>query len=292
VFDNVVIGVDGRSGGRAAVALAGQLAAPGARITFAHVYAGEGMVGRGARLGVVLERQAAEREIAGERAASSLDAGLSLITASTVSRGLHELAESRNADLLVVGSCHRGPIGRVLAGNDAVATLNGSPCAVAIAPAGYEDRSSKLSTLGVGENASPEGALGLEVAIALGHGLAAAVRVWSIVSLQDLPPGEIDPSDWQKTTERLVQEEKHRLERIPGIESEVTYGEPGDELLRLSEDVDLMVVGSRGHGPFGRLMNGSTSNYLAQRVHCPLLVVPRPKVVEAGKSQPTLTARG
>jgi nucleotide-binding universal stress UspA family protein len=255
VFDNVVIGVDGRSGGRAAVALAGQLAAPGARITFGHVYAGGGMVGRGARLGVVLERQAAEREIADERAVSSLEADLSLITASTVSRGLHELAKSRNADLLVVGSCHRGPIGRVLTGNDAVATLNGSPCAVAIAPSGYEDHLSKLKTLGVGENASPEDALAVEAAMALGNGLGAAVRVWS-------------------------------------IDSDVIHGEPSDELLRLSEDVDLMVVGSRGYGPLGRLMNGSTSNYLAQRVHCPLLVVPPPKVIEVEKPQPTLTARG
>jgi nucleotide-binding universal stress UspA family protein len=212
--------------------------------------------------------------------------------ASSVSRGLHELAESQNADLLVVGSCHRGPIGRVLAGNDAVGALNRSPCAVAIAPAGYEDHLSELTKIGVGENASPEGALALEAALALGKRLSASVRAWSIVSLQDLPRGETDPPDWLTTTERLVHEEKDRLERTPGIDGEVTYGEPSEELLRLSEDVDLMVVGSRGHGPLGRLMNGSTSNYLAQRVHCPLIVVPRPRVIEAEKPQPTLIARG
>jgi nucleotide-binding universal stress UspA family protein len=250
VFDNVVIGVDGRSGGRAAVALAGQLAAPGARVTFAHVYVSGGIADRGGGLVVLLERQAAERVIAEQRAASSLDSELSLVVASTVSRGLHELAESHNADLLVVGSCHRGPIGRVLAGNDAVATLHGAPCPVAIAPAGYEDHLSKLTTLGVGENASPEGALALKAALALGKGLGAAVRVCSI------------------------------------------NGEPSDELLRLSEDVDLMVVGSRGRGPLGRLVNGSTSNYLAQRVHCPLLVVPRPNASEAEQQHTTLNARG
>ncbi len=233
-------------------------------------------------LGEVLQRQAAERVIAEEQAAFSLDSELSVVMASTVSVGLHELAEFRSADLLVVGSCHRGPIGRVLAGNDAVATLNGSPCAVAIAPTGYEDHVSKLTTLGVGESASPEGALALEVAMALGQGLGAAVRAWSIVSLQDLPPGQVDPPDWLATTERLIQEEKDRLGRIPGIDGDVIYGEPSDELLRLSESVDLMVVGSRGHGPLGRLMNGSTSNYLAQRVHCPLLVVPRPRARSRG----------
>jgi hypothetical protein len=48
VFDNVVIGVDGRSGGRDAIALAKRLAAPDARVTLAHVYGSEGMLGRGA----------------------------------------------------------------------------------------------------------------------------------------------------------------------------------------------------------------------------------------------------
>jgi nucleotide-binding universal stress UspA family protein len=284
VFDNVVIGVDGRSGGRAAVALAGQLVARGARITFGHVYVSGGLVDRGAGLGAALERPAAERVIAEQLAECSLDAKLLVVVASTVSRGLHELAESQNADLLVVGSCHRGPIGRVLAGNDTVATMNGSPCAVAIAPAGYEDHLSALRTLGVGEHASPEGALALEAAVALGEQLGAVIRVRSVVSLQELPPGEIDPPDWPKTTERLIQEEKDRLKRIPGIDGDVIYGDPSDELLRLSEDVDLMLVGSRGHGPLGRLMNGSTSNYLAQRVHCPLLVVPRPKTTQLDQS--------
>jgi nucleotide-binding universal stress UspA family protein len=290
VFDNVVIGVDGRSGGRAGVALAGQLAAPGARITFADVYVSGGIVRGAGGLGVVLERQATERAIAEELAACSLDATLSVVVASTVSRGLHELAESQNADLLVVGSCHRGPIGRVLAGNDTVATMNGSPCSVAIAPAAYEDHLSTLTRLGVGEHPSPEGALALEAALALAEQLGAVIRVRSIVSLQDLPPGEIDPPDWPKTTERLIQEAKDRLERVPGIDGDVIYGDPSDELLRLSEDVDLMVVGSRGQGPLGRLMNGSTSNYLAQRVHCPLLVVPRPKATEAKQAQATLNA--
>jgi hypothetical protein len=32
------------------------------------------------------------------------------------------------------------------------------------------------------------------------------------------------------------------------------------------------IVGSRSYGPVGRLFNGSTSNYLARRARCPLLV--------------------
>jgi hypothetical protein len=42
-----------------------------------------------------------------------------------------------------------------------------------------------------------------------------------------------------------------------------------------SASVDLLVVGSRGYGPLGRLVHGSTSNELARVSCCPLLVLPR-----------------
>jgi hypothetical protein len=39
--------------------------------------------------------------------------------------------------------------------------------------------------------------------------------------------------------------------------------------------VDLLVVGSRGYGPLGRLIHGSTSLQLARSARCPLLVLPK-----------------
>jgi hypothetical protein len=86
-----------------------------------------------------------------------------------------------------------------------------------------------------------------------------------------LPPtGRTRPNDSSATRMRGSRS-------IVGVDGEGVYGEPGDGLARLSENVDLLVVGSRGHGSLGRLMNGRTSTYLAGRVHCPLLVLPRPK---------------
>ena len=55
----------------------------------------------------------------------------------------------------------------------------------------------------------------------------------------------------------------------------VSYGEPSGELWRFGQELDLLIVGSRGYGPIARLVNGSTSNYLARRAPCPLLVLPR-----------------
>jgi nucleotide-binding universal stress UspA family protein len=278
-----MIGVDGRPGGRDAIALAKQLASTDARMTLAHVYGSDGMLGRGGGVALIAERENSEQMLRHERVAGSLDAELVTVLGPHVGRALHVVARRQHVDLVVVGTCHRGSLGRVLVGNDALATLNGAPCAVAIAPAGYERHVSELATLGVGEDASPESALALAAALEVAERHGAAVRVLSVVSLRSLPSDRPVPSEWTAATERLIREERSRLDAIAGVEGDAVYGEPSDELDSLSESVDLLVVGSRGYGPLGRLMSGSTSNYLARHVHCPLLVLRRPK----STSEPT-----
>lgn len=71
----------------------------------------------------------------------------------------------------------------------------------------------------------------------------------------------------EKTLARLNQ---HGLEIIPRVES----GDAAAVLLELSEDADLMVVGSRGRGGFvGRLL-GSVSSALPAHAKCPTVIVP------------------
>jgi nucleotide-binding universal stress UspA family protein len=61
----------------------------------------------------------------------------------------------------------------------------------------------------------------------------------------------------------------------PGAEADVLAGRPRDELVRVSHDVDLMVVGSRGWGPVRRTLLGGTSRYLVEHAACPVIAVPR-----------------
>jgi nucleotide-binding universal stress UspA family protein len=49
----------------------------------------------------------------------------------------------------------------------------------------------------------------------------------------------------------------------------------GTTLVDFGAQADLLVVGSRSYGPIGRLINGSTSNYLERHARCPLLILPR-----------------
>lgn len=187
MFDNVVVGIDGRSGGRDAVALAKQLAAGDARITLAHVYGGTTMGGRASALAVPLELEASEQLLARAAADASVHTDTEVVYESSVGRGLHDLAECREADLLVVGSCHRGMLGRTVLGDDTGRALDGAPCAVAIAPRGYAAAgfaARSLSRIGVGCDVSAESAWALEVARALAARHGSTIKALSVVSLR------------------------------------------------------------------------------------------------------------
>ena len=60
---------------------------------------------------------------------------------------------------------------------------------------------------------------------------------------------------------------------------DVQRGRASASLLALSEEVDLLVIGSRRWGPLARVLLGGTGQQLGQGSRCSLLVVPRPGLV-------------
>ena len=129
MFKNVLVGVDGRPGGRDAIALARLLSEPGAKLTLVLVRSSE----------IAEDVAESEELLERERSAAGLDAELRSVIALNPGRGLHEQAERHGADLLVVGSCSHGTFGRAMLGDDTRAALNGAPCAVAVAARGYAE---------------------------------------------------------------------------------------------------------------------------------------------------------
>jgi nucleotide-binding universal stress UspA family protein len=275
VFTNVLVGVDRESGGKDAVALAKKLLAPGGELTLANVYSGNRhAAGTRSNDWEREEHEQVEEFLAGVCKDTGVEANLRWRDSSSIGRGLHELCELVEADLLVVGSSHRGLIGRVLIGDHTRAALNGAPCAIAIAPAGYAAQAVLMREIGVGYNGSAESdhAVLIGRKIAAEHG--ARLSAFEAVSLPTYTflggPAPVDHA-----LEDLVDDARTRIEDLGGVEAHAVYGQPAEELALFSASVDLLIVGSRDYGPVGRVVHGSTSSQLAHTARCPLLVLTR-----------------
>jgi nucleotide-binding universal stress UspA family protein len=273
MFENVLIGIDGRQGGRDAIALARQLAVPDAILTLGHIYAP--FLGRGAVEMLAIERRDAEEMLAHERALAGVDARLSVRGPRSVGRGLHELAEEQHADLLVVGSTRHALLGRVLMGDDCRAALNGAPCALAVAPRGYATVPHRMERIGVGYDASPESERAVQEARELAARHQAQVDAFSVVSLEDVKQDKPLPAEWPEAVDELIERRNQELARLDGVQGIAVYGGPREELVAAGWELDLLIVGSRGFGPIGSLFHGSVSRYLVGHATCPLLVLPR-----------------
>ncbi|HTS99039.1 MAG TPA: universal stress protein [Streptosporangiaceae bacterium] len=60
----------------------------------------------------------------------------------------------------------------------------------------------------------------------------------------------------------------------PEVTVSVTAGNPAEELVNASRDADMLVVGSRGSGGFGRLMMGSVSSQVSHHAACAVVIIP------------------
>ncbi len=276
MFENVLVGVDGRANGRDAIALAARLRGEGAALTLAHVRSGSLNPAHAVMAGVVEEeRDASIALLEQEREQAAADAELVSVVAGSPGGGLHRQAEEQGADLLVVGTCSRGALGRAMLGNDTRAALNGAPCAVAIAARGYSAEPKPIATVGVAYNASPESERALAQTTELAQSIGAEVRAMEVVTISSYTfsgPGAFAIGD---TVNTLVSEANDRIAKLPGVDGRAVYGLAGEELAVFSDELDLLVVGSRGYGPLKRLVLGSTSDYLQRNARCSLLVLPR-----------------
>jgi nucleotide-binding universal stress UspA family protein len=276
MFKNVLVGVDGRPNGRDAIALASRLTDPAGNLSLAHVHVDVLSPSHAITPGLLVdERERSHKLLEDERAAAGVKADLISIVAPNPGRGLHEQAEKQDADLIVVGSCGRGAFGRAMLGDDTRAALNGAPCAVAVASRGYAEAPRPLANVGVAYNDSPESKAALTLAQQLAAPTNAIVHALEVVSIPTYAYAGIIPPVIGESIEMMIQEANGRMKELPDVEGHAVYGLAGEELAAFGDQVDILVVGSRGYGPVKRLVLGSTSDFLQRHARCSLLVLPR-----------------
>jgi nucleotide-binding universal stress UspA family protein len=216
-----------------------------------------------------------------EARTAGLPADLLVRGGPSTARVLHELADELQASVLVIGSTHRGPVGRVAPGSTADRLLHGVSCPVAIAPQGLA-ADWTLNRVGVGYVDLRDGHGALRAAGAIGRAAGIGVHALTAVEPIDrsgsaaIAPYGAGGSD--EATSIAQRELDAAIADLPaGVHAtgEVRVAHPVDALAELSAEVDLLVCGSRGYGPRMAVLLGGVTHALVRRAACPLLVVPR-----------------
>jgi nucleotide-binding universal stress UspA family protein len=284
MLGTIIAGVDGRDGGRDALAFAGSLAgATDSRLIAVQVYPYEVHPSRGSLAQYEKDlRAATQSELERAVADAGVTARALVLGDLSPARALQRVAESEHADLLVVGSSHHGALGHVLVGDVATSVLHHAPCAVAVAPHGYAANGRPVHTIGVGFDGGAESLAALALAADLATQLGAEIAIRRVVASPvpaAYPAGY--EADWTDQLERSANAEMNTAlqvahERGVTASAETVVGVPRDELAAFSRQVDLLVIGSRGWGPMHRLLLGGTADRLFRAAAAPVLAVPRP----------------
>lgn len=216
--------------------------------------------------------------------AEDLDVSTHIRPGTSAARALHEVAIELEASAIVVGSSHRGRVGRVLAGSVTTDLLHGAPCPVVVAPRDYMEPAEGFQRIGVGFIDSPEGHAALSMACELARASDASVAVFNVMEPIEWSPALL-VDGW--SVDRVFNAEREERVRSTSATArrllpealtstvEVPTGDPATILAGTSAGLDLLVCGSRGYGPFRSVILGSVSRELARSAACPLLVVPR-----------------
>lgn len=146
---------------------------------------------------------------------------------------------------------------------------------------------SSLKPVIVGVDGSSSAVHAVRWAAAEAHRRNARLRiafadVLSLVYIPDLPGFPL-PEPYINAAQRQGREWLHRAADIAKsevadlvVETELHVGQASAVLIRLSQEAQLMVVGSRGLGGFTGLVAGSVAVALAAHGHCPVAMVRGP----------------
>jgi nucleotide-binding universal stress UspA family protein len=273
MYSNVLVGIEEGDRGRDAVALARTLSPRARRLTFAHVDNHVRLGQRGhARTHSAPELHVSLELLARLRDELAPDAQVASVVDASVGDGLRGMAERFGADLIVVGSSRRSRIGRVASGNDTLSVLHHAPCAVAVAPRGYTETAAGVQTIGVAYDGSAQSKVALVQARRLARGLGAQLKGLDVKQITVY--GHHWDAPYVENEAIEIANERQRVGHLKGLDLSVVVGQTAVELERFSEEVDVLVCGSRELGPVGRVMLGSTTDSLVRHVRSAVLVVP------------------
>lgn len=204
--------------------------------------------------------------------------------------GLTQAMEELKPQMVVLGSTHRGAVGSSLLGTTVERVIHAAACPVAVVPHGYRRREEGVQVIGAAYMPTPEGHEALRAAAALARIESVRLRAIRVLDPDhaaeqspgalaeqhhDASPGEAVHAQGRLRDEAQLREELAQVAEGVDAEVDILFNDPADGLVAASRHVDLLVMGSRAHGPRRAVILGSVSRKVAERSACPVLIIPR-----------------
>jgi len=188
---------------------------------------------------------------------------------------------SRHAALVVVGSRGRGKVRSLLLGSVGVALVRHSACPVVIHRPG--NPGTVRNGVVVGADGSEESLVVLEFAYREAALRALPLTVLHCFGLQGaLGAAHVTDTAGDLESERLLLAESMAglAEKHPDVRArtQLAGGMPQDQLVRMGERMNLIVVGAHQSGSVKRMLFGSVSIAVTEHATCPVAVVPLARV--------------
>lgn len=193
-------------------------------------------------------------------------------------------AQSRAAELVVVGSRGMGGFVGLVVGSTAVYLAAHGRCPVLV----VRERAEPDGPIVLGVDGSPAGAAAVDFAFAeaalRGVGLV-ALHAWTTWNAPVPPPQ--DPAEPYASGPGVLAQAEERLlaealagcrEKYPdvSVELHVEHGATREALIEAGGAAQLLVVGARGRGGFAGQLLGSVSQAMLHHACCPVAVVRQP----------------
>jgi nucleotide-binding universal stress UspA family protein len=203
------------------------------------------------------------------RTLEGIDASTLALGTSSAAQALHDVAEAEQAEAIVLGSTHRGAVGRIMPGSVGERLLDGAPCSVVVAPRGFaRGQHFGFGVIGVAYDGTEESKIALAEGRRLAVGLGGTLRLIRAVA--------------PASSAQRREEDRRRLEQEAGpvgagvdVEAMLVDGGPAAALADQGIELDLLVIGSRGYGPLRRTLLGGVSGEVMRTAPCPVWVTPR-----------------
>jgi nucleotide-binding universal stress UspA family protein len=187
---------------------------------------------------------------------------------------LRDVAAEQDAELIVLGGKHHTLLDRWIAGSTCLDVVRATDVPVLVTGPGRKPIKRVLATVDQSEAAKPT----LEAATRLSTAMNAELRVLSVLEplpiIPEAPNYNLD--SYYAVVEEHLTRDVWPMIADPAVKKVLRYGTPVESIMLEAADweADVVVVGSHGKGWVDRVLIGSVTERLLNRLPTSVLVVP------------------